>query len=65
MLEFYQDDEEALRLLQNYASNSDFPPNPNAYVYLYMHQNRRNAAPDQLRRCLKVETGLGSDEGRV
>lgn len=53
MLEFYNSEEKAVELLQNYAYNKDFPSNPNAHVYLYTHQKRRNASPDQLCQTLK------------
>lgn len=55
MLEFYNDEEEALKLLQNYAYNDEFPSNPNAHIYLYKHQLRHNASPAQLIKTLKVE----------
>ncbi|KAB5517249.1 hypothetical protein PHYPO_G00187520 [Pangasianodon hypophthalmus] len=54
MLEFYNDEEEALRLLQNYAYNKDYPSNPNAHIYLYNYQKRHKASPDQLISTLKV-----------
>lgn len=55
MLEFYNDEEEALKLLQNYAYNDEFPSNPNAHIYLYKHQLRHKASPAQLIKTLKVE----------
>ncbi|XP_053503665.1 TATA box-binding protein-associated factor RNA polymerase I subunit A isoform X2 [Ictalurus furcatus] len=54
MLEFYNDEEEALKLLQNYAYNDEFPSNPNAHIYLYKHQLRHKASPAQLIKTLKV-----------
>ncbi|XP_060770149.1 TATA box-binding protein-associated factor RNA polymerase I subunit A isoform X2 [Neoarius graeffei] len=54
MLEFYNDDEEALQLLQNYAYGKDYPSNPNAHIYLYKHQKKHKASPAQLIRTLKV-----------
>lgn len=55
MLEFYNDKEEALQLLLNYAYSQDYPSNPNAHVYLYKFQKRNKASPAQLISTLKVQ----------
>lgn len=54
MLEFYNDEETALQLLQNYAYNTERSSNPNAHIYLYKYQKRHNASPDQLLSTLQV-----------
>ncbi|KAG9282518.1 TATA box-binding protein-associated factor RNA polymerase I subunit A [Astyanax mexicanus] len=54
MLEFYNDQEEALKVLQNYAYNKDYPSNPNAHVYLYQFLKRHEAPPAKLISILKV-----------
>ncbi|KAM4600886.1 TATA box-binding protein-associated factor RNA polymerase I subunit A isoform 2-T4 [Polymixia lowei] len=54
MLEFYEDHEEALKVLEDYAYNSAFPPNPNAHVFLYRYLKRRDAPDRKLARVLKV-----------
>ncbi|KAM9496699.1 TATA box-binding protein-associated factor RNA polymerase I subunit A [Clarias gariepinus] len=54
MLEFYNDKEEALQLLLNYAYSQNYPSNPNAHVYLYKFQKRNKASPAQLISTLKV-----------
>uniref|UniRef100_A0A4W4H6D9 TATA box binding protein (TBP)-associated factor, RNA polymerase I, A n=1 Tax=Electrophorus electricus TaxID=8005 RepID=A0A4W4H6D9_ELEEL len=58
MLEFYNDQEEALNVLQNYAYNKDYPANPNAHVYLYQFLKRHNAPNIKLIRTLKVLCSL-------
>lgn len=55
MLEFYGDHEEALKVLNNYAYDSSFPPNPNAHVYLYQYFKRHNAPKKKLIKVLKVK----------
>lgn len=55
MQEFYENHEEALRVLADYAYNSSFPPNPNAHVYLYQYLLKHKDASDKKRRnVLKV-----------
>ncbi|KAI5094340.1 TATA box-binding protein-associated factor RNA polymerase I subunit A, partial [Silurus meridionalis] len=53
MLEYYNNKEEALQLLEHYAFNKDFPANPNAHVYLYNYQKKHNASRDELLATLK------------
>ncbi|KAM9355852.1 TATA box-binding protein-associated factor RNA polymerase I subunit A isoform 1-T2 [Pholidichthys leucotaenia] len=53
MLEFYEDQEEALKVLNEYAYDDNFPPNPNAHVYLYQHLKRYNASEKKLMKVLK------------
>ncbi|XP_061602531.1 TATA box-binding protein-associated factor RNA polymerase I subunit A isoform X2 [Cololabis saira] len=43
MLEFYQDHDEALKVLTDYALDENFPPNPNAQVYLYRYLKQHDA----------------------
>ncbi|KAM3861037.1 TATA box-binding protein-associated factor RNA polymerase I subunit A [Diretmus argenteus] len=54
MLEFYDDHEEALKILNDYAYDSTFPPNPNAHVYLYQYLKRHNASEKKLMKVLKI-----------
>ncbi|XP_028296127.1 TATA box-binding protein-associated factor RNA polymerase I subunit A isoform X2 [Gouania willdenowi] len=54
MLEFYDDHEEALKILNNYAYDHSFPPNPNAHVYLYQYLKRHNAPEKKLIKVLKI-----------
>ncbi|XP_044025983.1 TATA box-binding protein-associated factor RNA polymerase I subunit A isoform X1 [Siniperca chuatsi] len=54
MLEFYDDHEEALKVLNDYAYDSNFPPNPNAHVYLYQYLKRHNTSERKLMKVLKV-----------
>ncbi|XP_008275001.1 TATA box-binding protein-associated factor RNA polymerase I subunit A [Stegastes partitus] len=54
MLEFYEDHEEALKILNEYAYDNSFPPNPNAHVYLYQYLKRHNASEKKLIRVLKI-----------
>ncbi|XP_037541109.1 TATA box-binding protein-associated factor RNA polymerase I subunit A [Nematolebias whitei] len=53
MLEFYGDHEEALKVLNDYAYDTSFPPNPNAHVYLYQYFKRHNAPKKKLIKVLK------------
>ncbi|XP_072218736.1 TATA box-binding protein-associated factor RNA polymerase I subunit A [Leuresthes tenuis] len=53
MLEFYDDWEEALKVLNDYAFDNSFPPNPNAHVYLFQHLKRHNAPKKKLIKVLK------------
>ena len=55
MLEHYQQHEEVSKVLEDYAYDESFPPNPNAHVYLYRHLKMRDAPEKKLRRVLKVE----------
>ncbi|XP_067274346.1 TATA box-binding protein-associated factor RNA polymerase I subunit A-like [Pseudorasbora parva] len=54
MLEFYDDEEGALQILENYAYNKEFPNNPNAHVYLYQFLKRHDAPPDKLIGSLRI-----------
>ncbi|XP_034555643.1 TATA box-binding protein-associated factor RNA polymerase I subunit A [Notolabrus celidotus] len=54
MLEFYEDHEEALKVLNDYAKDSSFPPNPNAQVYLYQYLKRHDCSIEEQRKVLKV-----------
>ncbi|TNN76118.1 TATA box-binding protein-associated factor RNA polymerase I subunit A [Liparis tanakae] len=53
MLEFYDNHEEALKVLTDYANDEGFPPNPNAQVYLYQYLKRRSASGRNLKKVLK------------
>ncbi|KAG7222740.1 hypothetical protein INR49_026350 [Caranx melampygus] len=53
MLEFYELDEEALKVLNNYAYDSSFPPNPNAHVYLCQYLKRHKTPQKKLMTVLK------------
>uniref|UniRef100_A0A673BBL0 TATA box binding protein (TBP)-associated factor, RNA polymerase I, A n=1 Tax=Sphaeramia orbicularis TaxID=375764 RepID=A0A673BBL0_9TELE len=55
MLEFYDDHEEALKILNDYAYDDTFPPNPNAHVFLYQYLKRRGASDKKLTKVLKVK----------
>lgn len=54
MLEFYNDEDGALEILENYAYNENFPINPNAHLYLYQFLKRHNAPEAKLIGSLKV-----------
>ncbi|XP_061668984.1 TATA box-binding protein-associated factor RNA polymerase I subunit A isoform X2 [Syngnathoides biaculeatus] len=54
MLEFYDAKEKANNVLNNYAYDSSFPPNPNALVYLYQFLQRHGASKRKLMKNLKV-----------
>ncbi|XP_052442483.1 TATA box-binding protein-associated factor RNA polymerase I subunit A isoform X1 [Carassius gibelio] len=54
MLEFYEDEEAALQLLENYAYNKEFPSNPNAHVYLYQFLKTHQAPPAKLIGSLRI-----------
>ncbi|GCB64197.1 hypothetical protein scyTo_0014737 [Scyliorhinus torazame] len=54
LLDFYDGFEEALTVLNNYAYNSKFPPNPNAHVYLYEFLKRHEASPKKLMKVLRI-----------
>ncbi|XP_026197274.1 TATA box-binding protein-associated factor RNA polymerase I subunit A [Anabas testudineus] len=58
MLEFYEDQEEALKVLKDYAYDNSFPPNPNAHVYLYQYLKRHKSSDRKLMKVLKVIQGL-------
>ncbi|XP_072301987.1 TATA box-binding protein-associated factor RNA polymerase I subunit A [Eucyclogobius newberryi] len=58
MLEFYDDHEEALRVLNDYAYDNGFPPNPNAHVYLYQFMKRHDTPPKKLIKVLKILRSL-------
>uniref|UniRef100_UPI00398E75F2 TATA box-binding protein-associated factor RNA polymerase I subunit A n=1 Tax=Pristiophorus japonicus TaxID=55135 RepID=UPI00398E75F2 len=54
LLDFYDGFEEALKVLNNYAYDSRFPPNPNAHVYLYEFLKRHGTSSKKLIRVLRV-----------
>uniref|UniRef100_A0AAV2K9Y6 TATA box binding protein (TBP)-associated factor, RNA polymerase I, A n=1 Tax=Knipowitschia caucasica TaxID=637954 RepID=A0AAV2K9Y6_KNICA len=54
MLEFYDDQEEALKVLNHYAYDNAFPHNPNAHLYLYQYLQRHDASPRTLLKVLKI-----------
>jgi TATA box-binding protein-associated factor RNA polymerase I subunit A len=56
MLEHYQQHDEISKILEDYAYDESFPPNPNAHVYLYRHLKKTGAPEKKLRRVLKVES---------
>ncbi|KAM4712515.1 TATA box-binding protein-associated factor RNA polymerase I subunit A isoform 2-T2 [Anableps anableps] len=53
MLEFYGDYEEALKVLNSYAYDNSFPPNPNAHVYMYQFLKRHDSPEKKLMKVLK------------
>ncbi|XP_068433227.1 TATA box-binding protein-associated factor RNA polymerase I subunit A isoform X2 [Clinocottus analis] len=53
MLEFYEDHEEALNVLNDYAYSDTHPRNPNAHVYLYQYLKRHGASERPLMKELK------------
>ncbi|XP_040920053.1 TATA box-binding protein-associated factor RNA polymerase I subunit A [Toxotes jaculatrix] len=54
MLEFYEDHKEALKVLNDYAYDNSFPPNPNAHVYLYQFLKRHDTSEKKLMKVLKI-----------
>ncbi|XP_039980389.1 TATA box-binding protein-associated factor RNA polymerase I subunit A [Xiphias gladius] len=54
MLEFYEDHNEALKVLNDYAYDNSFPPNPNAHVYLYRYLKQHDASERKLMKVLKI-----------
>ncbi|XP_077408924.1 TATA box-binding protein-associated factor RNA polymerase I subunit A [Vanacampus margaritifer] len=54
MLEFYDAQGEAKKVLEDYAYDSTFPANPNAHVYLYQYLQRHNGSVRKLKKVLKV-----------
>lgn len=54
MLEFYEKHEEALKVLDDYAYDDTFPPNPNAHVFLFQYLKRHDASEKRLTKVLKV-----------
>ncbi|KAK5852796.1 hypothetical protein PBY51_006636 [Eleginops maclovinus] len=54
MLEFYEDHEEALKVLNDYAYDNSFPPNPNAHVYLYQYLKRCDTPEKNQMKVLKI-----------
>ncbi|CAG09194.1 unnamed protein product, partial [Tetraodon nigroviridis] len=53
MLVYYDNHEEALTVLSNYAYDDRFPPNPNAYVYLYKFLKEHDPAEKKLLKVMK------------
>lgn len=58
MLEFYENHKEALQVLNDYAYDNNFPPNPNAHVYLYQYLKRHDASEKRLIKVLKILQAL-------
>ncbi|KAF6721381.1 TATA box-binding protein-associated factor RNA polymerase I subunit A [Oryzias melastigma] len=54
MLEFKEDQEQALEVLNRYAYDDSFPPNPNAHVFLYQYLKRHDASQKKLKKVLKT-----------
>ncbi|XP_062324314.1 TATA box-binding protein-associated factor RNA polymerase I subunit A isoform X1 [Osmerus eperlanus] len=54
MLEFYNDHDGALKVLNNYSYDNSFPPNPNAHVYLYQYLKKHDALPKKQIQVLKI-----------
>ncbi|KAM5125071.1 TATA box-binding protein-associated factor RNA polymerase I subunit A-like [Callospermophilus lateralis] len=54
MLEFYGDQDEARKILTNYAYDEKFPSNPNAHVYLYNFLKKEKAPRAKLLSVLKI-----------
>ncbi|MBN3305920.1 TAF1A polymerase, partial [Amia calva] len=54
MLEYYKDYDEALKVLNDYAYDNRFPPNPNAHVYLYQFLRKHHASKKKLFKVLRV-----------
>uniref|UniRef100_H3AQZ8 TATA-box binding protein associated factor, RNA polymerase I subunit A n=1 Tax=Latimeria chalumnae TaxID=7897 RepID=H3AQZ8_LATCH len=54
LLEFYDNYNGALEVLNDYAYDSKFPPNPNAHVYLYKLLKRHHAPQKKLIGVLKI-----------
>ncbi|XP_041064485.1 TATA box-binding protein-associated factor RNA polymerase I subunit A isoform X2 [Carcharodon carcharias] len=54
LLDFYDGFEEALKVLNDYAYNSKFPPNPNAHVYLYEFLKKHHTSPKKLLKVLRI-----------
>ncbi|XP_014060149.2 TATA box-binding protein-associated factor RNA polymerase I subunit A isoform X1 [Salmo salar] len=54
MLEFYNDHEGAVKVLNDYAYDKSFPPNPNAHVYLYRYMKKQNHPLKKLLKVLKI-----------
>ncbi|MGH0118069.1 UNVERIFIED_CONTAM: hypothetical protein FKN15_052074 [Acipenser sinensis] len=53
LLEFYDDHDAALQMLNDYAYDNKFPPNPNAHVYLYQFLKRHQAPWRKLVKVLR------------
>ncbi|KAG7460753.1 hypothetical protein MATL_G00202280 [Megalops atlanticus] len=58
MLEFYNDRDGALDVLNEYAYNNSFPPNPNAHVYLYQYLRKHQAPQKKLFKVLRTLQAL-------
>ncbi|XP_047377498.1 TATA box-binding protein-associated factor RNA polymerase I subunit A [Sciurus carolinensis] len=54
MLEFCGDQDEARKILTNYAYDEKFPSNPNAHIYLYNFLKREKAPRAKLLNVLKI-----------
>lgn len=54
MLDFYENHEEAIKVLNDYAYDDTFPPNPNGHVYLYQYLKQHDTSERKLMKVLKV-----------
>ncbi|XP_056149998.1 TATA box-binding protein-associated factor RNA polymerase I subunit A isoform X2 [Lampris incognitus] len=54
MLEFHNDHDGALEVLNNYAYDDTFPQNPNAHIYLYRFLKKQGAPGKKLMKVLKI-----------
>ncbi|XP_015206763.2 TATA box-binding protein-associated factor RNA polymerase I subunit A isoform X1 [Lepisosteus oculatus] len=54
MLDFYENESEALKVLNEYAYDNSFPPNPNAHVYLYQFLKKHQASEKTLMAVLRI-----------
>ncbi|KAK6295019.1 hypothetical protein J4Q44_G00342450 [Coregonus suidteri] len=54
MLEFYNDHEGAVKVLNDYAYDNNLPPNPNAHVYLYRYMKKHDHPSKKLLKVLKI-----------
>lgn len=55
MLEFYNDQKGAEKVLKDYAYDKAFPANPNAHIYLYEFLKRNDAPKKKLMKVLEVK----------
>ncbi|XP_012682068.1 TATA box-binding protein-associated factor RNA polymerase I subunit A [Clupea harengus] len=54
MLEFYNDQKGAEKVLKDYAYDKAFPANPNAHIYLYEFLKRNDAPKKKLMKVLEI-----------
>ncbi|CAK6962724.1 TATA box-binding protein-associated factor RNA polymerase I subunit A [Scomber scombrus] len=62
MLEYYENHEEAEKVLNDYAYDSAFPPNPNAHVYLYQYLKRHDRKIEMKKVLKNLQTLVPSHE---